>query len=420
VLRLLLLAVLGLAGLTQVVDAGDSRRVFKTIESEHFIVHYWEPLDAVAHRVALVAERAHAVLTPALDHVPVTKTIIYLTDDTDSANGFAGVLPRNAIQVYATAPNGFSELDDYDDWIYGLVAHEYTHIVHLDTMEGLPNLYNGIFGKTWAPNQIMPRWIIEGIATYEESKRSAGGRTRGIRFDETIRIARHQNRDLRLDQVSGAPRQYPRGNASYMYGSMFLKYVFDRFGDDTLRKMSHTSGAYAPPFAINRQIAKVVGKPFTELYGDWKAHLRDRYSLQEMAAERRGLITGRQLTTTQEANLLPHYSLDGRELVWLQYDGYHLPSVRAMAVGTDQRAAREVVQIDAMGPFDVLADGSLVYEQGRLYRAVYGYEDLFRWDARTRQTSGSRPAAALAIRRSHRTSASSRTRRTRPARACSP
>ena len=39
--------------------------------------------------------------------------------------------------------------------------------------------------------------------------------------------------------------------------------------------MSHTSGAYAPPFAINRQIAKVVGKPFTELYDDWKRYLRD-------------------------------------------------------------------------------------------------------------------------------------------------
>ena len=39
-------------------------------------------------------------------------------------------------------------------------------------MEGLPTIYNSIFGKTWAPNQIMPRWVIEGIAVYEERKRS--------------------------------------------------------------------------------------------------------------------------------------------------------------------------------------------------------------------------------------------------------
>ncbi len=176
------------------------------------------------------------------------------------------------------AREGFSELDDHDDWLYGLVAHEYTHILHLDTYDGLPTIYNSIFGKTWAPNQIMPRWIIEGIAVYEESKRSAGGRNRGTRFDQYIRIARHAGKDLRLDEVTGAsPRQFPRGNARYVYGSHFIRYIFDRFGDDKLREMSHVSGSYPVPFAVNRQIAKVVGKPFTELYDDWKGYLRDRY-----------------------------------------------------------------------------------------------------------------------------------------------
>jgi Tol biopolymer transport system component len=378
-----------LAAATRTASAGDSSRVYKTIESEHFIVHYWEPLDDVARRVAVVAERAHTVLTYSLDHVPDVKTIIYLTDDTDSANGFAGVLPRNEITLYATAPSGFSELDDYDDWLYGLVAHEYTHIIHLDTMEGLPVVYNKIFGKTWAPNQIMPRWIIEGIATYEETKRTSGGRNRGTRFDEFIRVAQKGGYDLRIDQISGAPRQYPRGNAAYVYGSHFLNYVFDRFGDDALRKMSHASGSYAPPFAVNRQIAKVVGEPFTELYDDWKDYLRDKYGMQEQAAARRGLRTGNQLTTTAESNLLPHYSADGKEIYWLFYDGYSLPRVRAMPVGgtLDGNGARDIVQIDAMGPFDLMPDGSLVYEQGRQYRSVYGYEDIFRWDAKTGQTT---------------------------------
>jgi hypothetical protein len=284
------------AALPRLASAGDPTRAYRTLETPHFIIYYWvnhdpdnpspgaQDMDAVARRVAVVAERAHRALVPALDHAPDAKTLIFVADDTDAANGFAGVLPRNAIQVYATAPTGFSELDDHDDWLYGLVAHEYTHILHLDTMEGLPVIYNRVFGKTWAPNQIMPRWVIEGIAVYEESKRSAGGRNRGSRFDQFIRIARHAHKQLRLDEVSGSPRQYPRGNAAYVYGSHFLKYVFDRFGDDALRAMSHTSGAYAPPFAVNRQIAKVVGKPFTELYDDWTGYLRDRYGMEEMAA----------------------------------------------------------------------------------------------------------------------------------------
>ncbi|HEX2685473.1 MAG TPA: hypothetical protein VHN14_02585 [Kofleriaceae bacterium] len=382
-LALAAVALVALAGFP--AWAGDPTRVYRTVETDHFVIYYYEPLDDVAHRLGVVAERAHRTLSPALDHQPDEKTIIVLVDDTDSANGFASVLPRNSIQVYATGPTGFNELDDHEDWLYGLVAHEYTHILHLDTMEGLPNIYNRIFGKTWAPNQIMPRWVIEGIAVYEESKRSAGGRNRGTRFDEIIRIAHDEHKELRLDEVSGAPRRYPRGNAVYVYGSHFLRYVFDRFGDDTLRKMAHVSGSYAPPFAVNRQIAKVVGKPFTELYDDWTDYLRDRYSMQETAAERRGLVSGRPLTHTGESNLWPHYSADGKELWWQQYDGYTLPKVRAMPVGGDQLRARDVAQIDAMGPFSLLDDGSLIFEQGRVYRREYAYQDLVRWDGETHQ-----------------------------------
>jgi hypothetical protein len=367
--------------------AGDPTLRYYTIESEHFVIHFDHKLTDVARRVAVVAERAHRTLAPALDHEPREKTLINLVDDTDGANGFAGVVPRNAITLFVTAPGGFSELDDHDDWMYGLVTHEYTHILHLDTMSGLPNLYNRVFGKTWAPNQVMPRWIIEGIAVYQESKRSSGGRNRGTRFDQFIRIARHANKDMRLDEISGAPRNFPRGNAAYVYGSHFLRYVFDRFGDDTLREMSHTAGAYPVPFATNRQIAKVTGLPFTELYDDWKAYLRDRYGMQEMAAERRGLAGGRRLTTTAEANLFPQYTRDGKAIVWLQSDGYRVPMVRALPVGGDQRGARDVVRLDALGPFDLLADGSIVFEQGgRLFRREYSYADLFRWDARTGET----------------------------------
>ncbi|HEX4420965.1 MAG TPA: hypothetical protein VH165_23775 [Kofleriaceae bacterium] len=366
--------------------AGDPTRIYRTVETDHFVIYYYTPLDDVARRLGVVAERAHRTLSPALDHLPAEKTIVVLVDDTDSANGFASVLPRNAIQIYATGPTGFNELDDHEDWLYGLIAHEYTHILHLDTMEGLPNIYNRIFGKTWAPNQIMPRWLIEGTAVYEESKRSAGGRNRGTRFDQYIRIARDRHQDLRLDEVSGAPRRFPHGNAVYVYGSHFLRYIFDRFGDDTVRKMSHVSGSYAPPFAVNRQIAKVVGKPFTELYDDWKDYLRDRYSQQEMAAERRGLAAGRELTHSAENNLWPHYSADGKQLYWQQSDGYTLPWVRAMPVGGDHTSAYDVVQVDGMGPFDLLPDGSLVYEQSWLFRRDYSFEDLVRWDARTHQT----------------------------------
>jgi Tol biopolymer transport system component len=373
-----------IAATVTVAEAGDPYREYFTIETDHFVVHYVGGLEDVARRIAVVGEAAHRTLTPALDHVPEEKTIIVVVDNTDSANGFAGVIPRNAITLYATGPGSNTELEDHEDWLYALTLHEYTHIVHLDTMGPLPRIYNRILGKTWAPNQIMPRWIIEGIATYEETKRTAGGRGRGTRFESIMRIARHADKDLRLDEITGAPKQFPRGNAAYIYGSHFLRYIFDRFGDDTLRQMSHTSGDWPIPFALNRQIAKVTGEPFTELYDDWKGHLRDRYGMQELAAERRGLAIGKRLTHTAELNYWPQYTADGKELYWLQSDGKRRPHVRAMPIGSDDARARDVAQIEAMGPYDVLTDGSFVFEQGgRVYRREYAFQDLYRYDVKT-------------------------------------
>ncbi len=374
--------------------AGDPTRVWMTVESEHFVVHYYEPLGPMAQRVAVVAERAHRTLAPALDHEPDEKCQVLLVDDVDGANGFATVLPRNAITLFATAPTGNSVLNDHDDWLYGLVAHEYTHILHLDTMSGLPRWYNAIFGKTWAPNQVMPRWIIEGIATYEESKRSSAGRTRATGFDAYLRSAVLAHKQLRLDEVSGSPRALPRGNAAYVYGSHFLRYVFDRFGDVTLRNMSHTSGAYPVPFAINRQIQKVTGKPFTELYDDWSVHLRDRYALQAQAVARQGVVTGEAMTNSQETNITPRISADNREVYWFQIDGYSEPRVRAMPLQGNDAKARDVYASDALGPFALLPDGSLVLEQSAQFRRDYSFQDLIWWDRAssktTRLTTGAR------------------------------
>jgi WD40 repeat protein len=388
------LALLAIAAAARDARAGDPKREWRTIESEHFVITYYAPLDEVAHRVAVVAERAHRTLSVALDHHPDEKCQILLTDDTDGSNGFANVIPRNAITLFATAPTGSSDLNDHDDWLYGLVSHEYTHVIHLDTIGGLPRIVNGVVGKVWAPNQIQPRWIIEGIAVYEETKRSAGGRNRNTTFDMYLRVPTLDGRALSLDQITGLPIYFPQGNAAYVYGSHFLRFVFDRYGDRVLREMSHAMGADPIPFGINRQIHGVIGKGFTDLYGEWSDYRRDRAALQLEAVERAGRREGRQLTFSSTANLAPAYTRDHKELVWSQTDGWSQPRLRAMPVGGDVHQARDVLAEDRMGAFAVGPDGSIVFEQTQEFRTAYNFQDLMRWDPITdrveRLTRGAR------------------------------
>lgn len=393
-LSLAALAALVAVAVPRTAWAGDPDQVWRTIESAHFVVSYYEPLGDVARRVAVVAERAHRILAPALGHAPAAKTQVVLVDDTDSANGFASVLPRNQITLYATAPNAGSGLSDHDDWMYGLFAHEYTHILHLDTIGGLPTLYNAIFGKTWAPNQVMPRWVIEGIATYEESRRSSSGRIRATQFDAFLRVPVLAGEELRLDQITNNPIAFPRGNAAYLYGSHFLKYVFDRFGDDTLRRMSAENGRATIPFAVNRQLAAVTGVGFDALYDDWRRFLRDKATLQLEAIERTGPSLARRLTFHGESVRNPRYGRDGRELYWLDSDGIRDAAIRALPVGGPTTAARDVRTILRLGGFDLAGDGSVLYEQNWPHRDTDSFQDLMYWDRQsdrvTRLTRGER------------------------------
>lgn len=373
--------------------AADPERQWLTIETEHFVIHYPVPLGAVARRLGVVAERAHRVLVPVLRYRPQGKTLVVLHDDTDGANGFANVTPRNAITIFATAPGGTSLLGDHDDWLYALFAHEYTHVLHLDTMSGLPRLYNALYGKIWAPNQLFPRWLIEGLATYEESKRSAGGRTRHTDADGILRTQTLAGRPVRLDQLTGAPRLYPGGNIAYLHGASFLRYVFDRYGDDKAADMSHAGGAYPVPYAVNRQLEQVIGRSFEDVYDDWQRHLRDRAALQELAIARRGLAAARRLTETGVLNWRPRYSADGKWLWWLHGDGKRSSVVRRMPVGGTLDDSQEVIEIEALGGFDLTSDGALVYEQTRSYQDQYSVQDLF-----LRPASGA-PATQLTRRR---------------------
>jgi hypothetical protein len=364
--------------------AGDPDQVWRSIETDHFMVSYYEPHLEVARKVAVAAEHAYRTVTRALRHTPEEKTLIVLLDNTDGANGFASVSPRNTIFLFASAPSGVSVLNDHDDWLYGLVLHEYSHIVHLDTVGGLPYWWNRLWGKIWVPNQIQPRWFIEGLATYEESKRTSSGRTRSAIFDMTLRMSVLEGKAFDIATISTGPLAWPHGNVAYLYGSHFLKFLADRYGDDKLALISHAYGRHPIPWNMGKAVREALGKNVDEVYDEWREALVRRYALQKAAVDRRGRVDGRQLTATAEANQDPRYTPDGKGLVWQRYDGYSNAHHRWMPVGGDASVSRELLQIDGGNAFSFAPDGSVVMARALNYRANYDFQDLVRWDPETK------------------------------------
>jgi hypothetical protein len=303
--------VLSIAVGAEAQAANDPRLVWHTITTPHYAVHYHEPLGLMARRVAVIAERANENLGALLHYTMHERTQIVLTDDTDSANGSANAVPYNTIRLYATAPEDLSPLDDYDDWMTAIVFHESTHIAHLDQVSGIATLINALLGKVYTPNAIAPRWFLEGLAVYEETHETAGGRLRSTMWDMFMRADALQDRLLRLDQVSNDVDRWPHGNAWYLYGSHFVRYIARRHGDEALARIVNDYGGQALPYGLNRIAHRATGRTFVELYDDFLRETHEHYTAQADAVRARGLRAGRRLTFHGEDARTPRFLPDG-------------------------------------------------------------------------------------------------------------
>ena len=257
--------------------AYDPRVSWRTLASEHLEVHYPEGRYDTAVAIAERGEAALTQLSARLRWMPTLPVHLVVNDETDIANGFAQSIPYNLIGVNNAAPDDLSTLSDYDDWLTLLVEHEMTHIVHIDTVRGLPRLFGSIFGRWLTPNGVQPRWLVEGLATYYESALSSGGRVRASFTDMVLRMAVLEGALLDLGQVSGFPWVWPQGHVPYLYGGLFVDYLAQRFGEDALTRMTFDYGTQLVPFGVNVTGRHVFGEDYEVLYGDFTTELRARY-----------------------------------------------------------------------------------------------------------------------------------------------
>ena len=374
--------------------AADPYLDWYTVKSPHFRVHYAAGLDDIAQRTTSSAEAVYRRLMPQLGFAPKQVTEIVITDDTDSANGSASTIPYNTVRLFATAPDDMSPLADYDNWINELITHEYTHILQIDNTSGLPALGNSLLGKTYAPNQSQPRWILEGLAVVMESEHTSGGRLRSSQFDMYLRADILEDRLARLDQISNPARRWPGGNLWYLYGANFIGWIVDTYGPDTYAAVATDYGASVIPWGINRAIRRVTGRTYEELYVGWRGYLQRKYAAQVAAVRARGLREGRQIThrgyNAASPRFLPACSAEhGDRLAYQRDDGDTTAGVYSVAL--DAPDADDSAQLLARGgsrnvSFDDQCN--LYFDDTAPSRRLYDFSDLFRQPAGTRSVSG--------------------------------
>ncbi len=366
---------------------GDPELDWWTVETAHFRVHYDRPLEPVATRVAKLAEKIHERISQSLGYTPSQVTEIVLTDDAEDANGSATALPLNTIRLFVSAPVDLSTIGDYDDWYTELVTHEYTHIAHTDNISGVPALVNVVLGKTLAPNQVQPRWILEGLAVVSESQHTGAGRIRSNLFDMYLRADVIGGRIAGLDQFSSNPYRWPQGNLWYLYGSRFLRWITDVYGPNTMRAVAAEYGATIIPWGINRSIRRVTGRTYPELYEGFKDYLRRLYAGQMRAVEARGLREGTRLTRHGRNVFYPRFvpkaarsDAAAEELLYYRDDSDARTGLYRMPLAAPKEGVRdEDLVARAAGPTGAAwtPAGDLVFSGLAPFKNYYFRNDLF-------------------------------------------
>ena len=268
-----------------------------TLQTPHFNIHFYAEERPFAERVAHFAERAYRLNTRYLNWRPSGRVTVVLSDVSDEANGSASSIPYTFINAYGVPPDSLDELNDFDDYIKLLITHEFTHVVHLDTMLSICALgINTVLGRTYAPNLAEPTWFIEGMAVLLESRQTTAGRLRSSFYDMHLRVPFLEGRMFRFDQISSIPLAYPQGTAAYLYGSSLLRYIEDRYGPLKIREISHRYADTCIPGALNRTAVDAVGRGYVGVFGpglvdDWRRAIAHRYTLEAEEAERRPLTT---------------------------------------------------------------------------------------------------------------------------------
>lgn len=376
--------------------ADDPRIKWMRFTTPHFVIIHPQRRTLFARKVAAVAEKVHSLITRHLDWTPSSRTVITVTDYTDMANGMAGGFLMNAITVYATGPQPDGELSDYDDWLWILLAHEYTHIVHMDTRHGLPALIDSVFGKWWVPNGIQPSWVLEGFAVYSESRFSTAGRNRASIYDMYMRTATLYGNHLKLSDFSTFyyPR-YPHGALVYLYGSRFIKYLAESRDERNLANLSHDYGSRAMPYGVGKAVRNTFGGEIMALYDQFIDHISEKYRDQMAAVRARGVRRGKALTSTGEYTYFPVFDPDSpNTLLFVENDGAHPTVIKRMVLSDDGTAleVRTLVSRVPQASRPAWTDSGVMFSRIELDDIYYSFYDLYEFQGNRvkRLTSGAR------------------------------
>lgn len=243
--------------------------ILKELETEHFKIIFSEKDIKIAILVSQYAEDIHKKLSTFFNNRFITKTVILLTDHTDLPNGLAYNYVRNTIVVYLTHSDLEQSLGTFENPLYSLLLHEYSHIMHIGNIDKAALFWRIFYGESLFPNSLIFIFLIEGIAVFCESKFSGGGRLSSNYNMAIMKEAIINNKVLSFDRLIFPVVDWPYGDAVYHYGARFVLYLYNFYGEEKLIEYIDSIGSDFIPLMCVLKFKKIYGKSLRELWKEW-------------------------------------------------------------------------------------------------------------------------------------------------------
>ena len=287
-LAALLVCVAAAIGAAPAALAHDGAIRWRTVHAPHVAVHHPAGYEDFARRVARVAEEALTTLTTLLPYEQPRRLELTIDDYSDGSNGFAINFPYDHVHLYAAPPRVGSDLEGNGDWLRALVFHEVSHILHMGVASGPPAWLNAVLGRIYLPNANLPRFWLEGLATWVET-RFVGGRVGGAVFMARLRAARLDRQWPSLQQLTGEPLRWPRGRGWYVFGSWLIDHQVRAQGTAPTRAFVQDQGRHIIPYALNVLYRRHLGRSALRTWRDARADF-DQLHDAEIALRARGIV----------------------------------------------------------------------------------------------------------------------------------
>lgn len=281
-----------------------------------------QTLDRIAREAGAIFENLYNIYSKTYSITLPEKTTVLVIDN-EMPNGFAAY-NFNFITIWA---HDFDyNLRGTHDWLKGVCAHEYAHIVSITSSSKLPPsipwLQFGWFSHPNQPNrlealhvypgEILPVWFAEGIAQYEDSRH--GTDSWDSHRDMILRTLTLSGKLLSWAHIGVFAGKGDDFEKSYDHGFSLVKYISETYGYEKVVSILRECKTF---FRVDFDVSlrKVLGISSQKLYTDWKTWLQNHYNkqLKELGKQ----TYGKKINKEGFDNYWPKFSPDEKKIFFL-------------------------------------------------------------------------------------------------------